>query len=55
VRKPESGQFAEVFSLGTGHCPVHTATGCANSVCSNRVEFPKSFSLYVYVNFMHLR
>jgi hypothetical protein len=49
LRFPESGQFAGRAGLGTGQTD-------ANLFCSIHIELPQgSFSLYVYVNFMHLR
>jgi hypothetical protein len=54
LRKPESIQFTRCFSQGTDS--VRCATGYTNSVLlrPNRIP-PRSFSLYVNVNFMHLR
>jgi hypothetical protein len=58
---PESSQFAGRASHGIGHCPVHTGQSGApqagvNLFCSKVEELPlRSFSLYVYMNFMHLR
>jgi hypothetical protein len=60
LRIPKSGQFFGLSSLGTGHCPVHTRQSGApwagaNLFCSILIELPQgSFSLCVYVNFMHL-
>jgi hypothetical protein len=57
---PESGQFVGRFSLGTGHCSVHTRQSGAPQagailICPILVELAQgSFSL-LYVNFMHLR
>jgi hypothetical protein len=54
LRFPESGQFTEHASLGTGQSGA-PQTG-ANLFCSILIELPQGlFSLYVYVNFMHLR
>jgi hypothetical protein len=58
---PKSGQFAGLASLGTGHCLVHTGQSGvpqASTVlfCSILREFPQGpFSLFVIMNFMHLR
>jgi hypothetical protein len=57
----ESGQFAGRSSLGTGYCPVRTRKSDAPQSgailnCPILIELAQgSFSLYVYVNFMHLR
>jgi hypothetical protein len=48
AKKPESGQFAKVSSLGTEQCPVrHWLHQILYA--PNFVEFPQVFSLYVYV------
>jgi hypothetical protein len=60
LRKPESGQFARCSSLDIEQCPVHTGECSVRHwlhqilYAPNFVEFRKSFSLYVNVNFMHL-
>jgi hypothetical protein len=57
----ESGQFVGRASLGIGHYPVYTGQSSApqagaNMFCSILIELLQgSFSLYVYVDFMHLR
>jgi hypothetical protein len=61
LRIPESGQFVGLASLGTRHCLVHIGQSGvlqagANLFCSILVALPqRSFSLYVYMNLMHLR
>jgi hypothetical protein len=54
LRKLESGQFARAAAWSTGQCPVRYRL-CQVLYAPNFVEFPKSLSLFVYVNFMHLR
>jgi hypothetical protein len=57
----ESGQFVGRSNLGTGHCLVHTGQfgtpqARAILICPILRELSQgSFSLFVYVNFMHLR
>jgi hypothetical protein len=58
---PESGQFIGRSSLGTGHCPLHTRQSGAPQadailIYHILIELAHgSFSLCVYMNFMHLR
>jgi hypothetical protein len=53
LRIPESGQFARRASLGTEQSGAPQAG--ANLFCSILIELPQgSFSLYLYVNLMHL-
>ena len=58
---PESGLYVGRASLGTGHCLVHTGQFGAPQAgailtCPILIELAQgSFSLYVYMNFMHLR
>jgi hypothetical protein len=61
LRFPESGLFIEHASLGIGHCPVHTGQSRAPQagaglICPILTELAHgSFSLLMYMNFMHLR
>jgi hypothetical protein len=61
LRFSEIGQFAGRSRLGTKHCQVHTGQSGAPQAGAI-LNFPKlielsqgPFSLYVYVNFMHMR
>jgi hypothetical protein len=53
-RIPESGQFAERSSQSTGQCPVRHRLHRSVLLQPCRIP-PRSFSLYVYMNIMHLR
>jgi hypothetical protein len=63
LRFPESGLFVWHSSLGTGHYPCRVHTGqsgapLASAIlsCPILIDLAQgSFSLYVYMNSMHLR